>query len=298
MIAKATVPPKLERRVASRERMIEIDEATIRSNGPGHLVRVCWNQWRTERQLARRGIHIRSTDPALVEAAYAAMTGPEFEAVNGRQDWANWRTMARSMSGLVPDRPLTVLDLGCGSGGSTRVLAHYAPLGSRITGYEVARPLVRMARQRTYHHHSGRPVHVDFCCLSMTETFRDCFDHPLPDQSVDLVNASGVVGHHLTDEALAALAGELCRVMVADGLAMLDISPRRDAERLSQVMRPFGFEAVRCCRSSVFDRTGQLTLRRIRRKRPLNSRGLEWLGGNTPLFGTALTSASTRPARG
>src|SRR5205807_8119278 len=103
---------------------------------------VCWRQWRTERALARRGIHFRATDPQRVAAAYAAMSAAEFDAINGRQDWANWRTIPRALHGHVPLRPLRVLDLGCGTGSSTRVLAFYCPAGSPVIGYALVNALV------------------------------------------------------------------------------------------------------------------------------------------------------------
>src|ERR1700722_9662120 len=115
-----------------------LPEAEIRRHGPGNLLAVCLRQWRAELNLARRGIHFRSTDPEQVAAAYRAMAAPEFDAINGRQDWANWRTIPRCLSGHVPDRPLRILDLGCGTGSSTRVLAFCAPPGSHIIGYELA----------------------------------------------------------------------------------------------------------------------------------------------------------------
>src|SRR5437868_7087436 len=138
--------------------MLTIAEEEIRRQGPGRLLAVIWRQWRTERRLARRGVHFRDTDPERVAAAYAAMSAAEFDAINGRQDWANWRTIPRALHGHVPDRPLRVLDLGCGTGGSTRVLAHYCPIGSCLTGYELAAPLVEIAWRRDYAHRSGWPA--------------------------------------------------------------------------------------------------------------------------------------------
>src|SRR3954469_15229830 len=112
--------------------MLAISERDIRRHGPGYVLAVCWRQWRAERSLARRGVHFRATDPDpdRVAGAYAAMSPTDFDAINGRQDWANWRTIPRALSGRLPDRPLRVLDLGCGTGGSTRVLAFYCPAGS------------------------------------------------------------------------------------------------------------------------------------------------------------------------
>src|SRR3977135_3349735 len=128
--------------------MLTISEQEIRRNGPGRILMVCWRQWRTERALARRGIAFRATKIDQVVAAYAAMSQTEFDAINGPQDWANWRTIPRALSGHVPARPLRVLDLGCGTGSSTRVLAWYAPVGSHVTGYELAEPLLACARRR------------------------------------------------------------------------------------------------------------------------------------------------------
>src|SRR5262249_33938986 len=173
---------------------LTIDEATIRRHGPGHLLRVCWRQWRTERALARRGIHFRITDPAAMRAAYAAMTIDEFDAVNGRQDWANRRTIPPALSAHGPDPPLRVLDLGCGTGSSIQVLVFYCPAGSHVTGYELAAPLVEVARRRSYLHRCSRPALVDFCCQGVTETLLEPDGGTVVAYSVDVVNASGVGG--------------------------------------------------------------------------------------------------------
>src|SRR6266849_3727812 len=149
-----------------------LPEAEICRHGPGNLLSVCIRQWQAELKLARRGIHFRSTDPQQVAAAYRAMTAPEFDAVNGRQDWANWRTIPRALSGHVPVRPLRVLDLGCGTGSSTAVLAFYCPAGSHCTGYELADSLLSVARRRTFLHRNGQPARVDFVCQGVTETLQ------------------------------------------------------------------------------------------------------------------------------
>src|SRR5262245_45253429 len=160
--------------------LLIIPEREIRRHGPGSVLAVCWRQWRAERRLARHGIHFRDTDPARVAAAYAAMSDDEFDAINGRQDWANWRTIPRALSGHVVDQPLRALDLGCGTGSSTRVLAFYCPAGSHVTGYEFAAPLLDVARGRSYAHQSGSPAQVDFVCQSITEPLRDVDGAALP----------------------------------------------------------------------------------------------------------------------
>jgi SAM-dependent methyltransferase len=235
--------------------MLHIDECDVRRHGPGCLIGVCWRQWHAERALARRGVHFRTTDLAALGAAYTAMSDGEFDAINGRQDWANWRTIPRSLSGNVPDRPLRVLDLGCGTGGSTRVLAFYCPPGSRITGYELAAPLVEIARRRSYPDRDGRPADVTILCRGVTE--------PLPesDGSVEVVNASGVVGHHLDAMSVRPLVAELQRVLKPGGAALLDVGPTLGDAELSALMTAAGFARLGYRRSCFLDRTGQVIYR-------------------------------------
>src|SRR4051794_40240802 len=185
--------------------MLSISERQIRTSGPGRILAVCWRQWRVERDLARRGIRFRATAFDQVLAAYAAMSEAEFDAINGRQDWANWRTIPRALSGHVPDRPLTVADLGCGTGSSTRVLAFYCPPGSRIIGYELVPVLLDIARRRPYVHRNGCVAGVEFVCQGVTEPLRRADGTLVPDGGLDLVNASGVVGHHLNSDTVRPL---------------------------------------------------------------------------------------------
>lgn len=241
--------------------VIRIREREIRSNGPGNIVAVFVKQWQTERALARRGVRFRTTELDAVASSYSAMSEEEFDAVNGRQAWANWRTIARSMNGLVPNRPVRAIDLGCGTGESTRVLAYYLHPDSQIIGYELAQPLVTVARQRRYLHRTGKPMQVDFVCQGITEPLRGADGMVLSDRSVDVANASGVVGHHLNERTVRDLAAELRRIIAPNGLAMLDPGPALPKSVLRRELRPFGFEAVRFRRSSTLDPYGQLVFR-------------------------------------
>jgi SAM-dependent methyltransferase len=238
--------------------LLIFDERTIRRHGPGNLLRVCWRQWRAERALARRGVEFRTTSADAVAHAYEAMSEAEFDAINGRQDWANWRTIPRALSGQVPNRPLRVLDLGCGTGASTRVLAFYCPAGSEIIGYEMAAGLVEIARRRKYVHTSGQPVKVSFCCQSITESLRQTDGSLLADRSVDVVNASGIVGHHLNPQTVRPLVQELKRVLVPGGIAMLDVGPTLGEVDLTAVMTGEGFEKLGRWRSWILDPTGEV----------------------------------------
>lgn len=242
--------------------MLVIDERSIRRQGPGGIVGTCWRQWQTERALARRGVHFRTTVPEAMVAAYAAMDAREFDAINGRQEWANWRTIPRGMNGNVPDRPLHALDLGCGTGGSTRVLAFYCPLGSQIIGYEVAAPLLEIARLRMYQHQSGSRAEVTFCCQGVTQTLRRADSAPIPDQSVDLVNASGVVGHHLNASTIQPLITELQRVLRNGGIALLDVGPTLSAAPLTMLMKEAGFQRLGHHPSCLLDLNGQVVFRK------------------------------------
>jgi SAM-dependent methyltransferase len=237
-------------------------EREIRRHGPGAALPVVWRQWRTETALARRGVRYRSTDPHVVAAAYAAMSPEEFDLANARQDWANWRTIPRALSGRLPDRPWTVCDLGCGTGGSTQVLAFYAPDGSTIYGYELAEPIAGVARRRHYRHRSGKPAAVTFLCQGVTETWRSPDGLPLADGSVDLVNASGVVGHHLRPDTVGPLIAELDRVLKSDGVAMLDVGPTLNDRTLSALMAQAGFRREGHYRSCLVDLTGEVVYRR------------------------------------
>jgi SAM-dependent methyltransferase len=238
--------------------LLHIDERDIRSHGPGRLLAVCWRQWRAERALARRGVHFRTTDLTALGAAYAAMSDREFDAINGRQDWANWHTIPRSLSGHVPDRPLRVLDLGCGTGGSTRVLAFYCAAGSHITGYELAPPLVEMARRRRYVRRDDQPADVDFCCQGITEPLRQTDGGVVPSGTADVVNASGVVGHHLDAVSVRPLVAELWRVLRSGGVALLDVGPTLGDAALTDLMTAQGFTRRGYRRSCWLDRTGQV----------------------------------------
>jgi SAM-dependent methyltransferase len=237
--------------------MLTISEQEIRSHGPGRIFAVCWRQWRTERALGRRGIHFRATAFEQVLAAYAAMSQAEFDAINGPQDWANWRTIPRALNRHVPDQALRVLDLGCGTGGSTRVLAFYSPAGSRLTGYEIAEPMLAFARRREYRHRSGSPANVNFVCQAVTEAF------PEANSSVNLINASGVIGHHLKPETITPLIAELQRVLTPTGVAMLDVGPTMPKQALQRLMTEANFAYLGHYRSWFGDRTGEMVFRRV-----------------------------------
>ena len=190
------------------------------------------------------------------------MSQAEFNAVNGRQEWANWRTIPRALSGHVADRPLRVLDLGSGTGSSTRVLAFYCPQGSHITGYEIAEPMLVCARRRKYRHQDGTKARVEFVRQGVTETLREPDGSPIAPGSVDLINASGIVGHHLHPETIAPLLAEIERVLKPMGVAMLDVGPTMPPRVLQRIMAEANFVCLGHYRCWFGDLTGELVFRR------------------------------------
>ena len=77
----------------------------------------------TTMRLAAVGVQYLCQGEAARQA-YQRMTITEFMRINARQAWANWRTISLNLHGQLPiDRPLTVIDLCCGMGDSTGVLA-------------------------------------------------------------------------------------------------------------------------------------------------------------------------------
>ena len=232
------------------------------AGGTESLLTAIVRQWRAERRLRRRGIDFRTADPAAARRAYGRMTAAEFDAINARQAWANRRTLARSLNGLLPDRPVTAVDLGSGTGESTRVLARLLPAGSRVLGLEFAAPIAEYAAARGYRGPDGRPADVRFHAQSIADPFRDADGATLPADSVDLVNASGVLAHHLTPDALDACLAETARVLRGGGgVAALDPGPKLPADELRDRAERYGFEFVRRTRSNPFDRCGQVVFR-------------------------------------
>src|SRR5262249_23924177 len=138
----------------------------------------------------------------------------------------------------------------------------YCPDGSAITGYELAPSLIEKARRRSYVHESGQRAAVTFACQGVAETLRDCTGVPVPDGSLGLINASGVVGHHLNANPLAVLAAEVHRVLRPLGVAMLDVGPALGDGELTPVMTSLGFRRLGRYRSWLLDPTGQVVFQK------------------------------------
>jgi SAM-dependent methyltransferase len=127
-----------------------------------------------------------------------------------------------------------------------------------MTGYEMAEPLLAFARQRAYRHRDGLAASVDFVCQKLADVWRQADGVMVPPQSVDVVNASGVIGHHFDADTIAPVVAESRRVLRPDGIAMLDVGPSLGGPELRRMMGTAGFSSVGHYRSGWWDPTGQI----------------------------------------
>jgi ubiquinone/menaquinone biosynthesis C-methylase UbiE len=139
-----------------------------------------------------------------------------------------WR---RQIAGLVehfgehrrgsPEAPLRILDLGCGPGVSSFVLAEAVPGPALVTGVDISAPMIERARallRQRYAHLSG----LSFLCA-------DALDLPLRDASFDVVTGHSFL--YIIGERERALR-EIARVLVPGGRLVL-MEPARDGSLLS-----------------------------------------------------------------
>jgi SAM-dependent methyltransferase len=268
-VTKLSLSPRLPTRPARkpRERRLRIDEAAIRRaarrRGPRSLPSICWNYAITAAKIRWRNVFFRQNRNHLACQAYRQMNLEEFQALNARQAWANWRTIPRNLAGRLPQRPVLALDLCCGVGESTEVLAYYCAPGSAIIGLEFNPTFVQAARQGACLHASGRAADVTFLVQNVLETFRGENGAPLANGTVDLINASGAIGCHFDAAATAVVAQECARVLKPGGLALIDAGREgTGSQELTALFSRHGFRTVHRARSCVFDRFWQLCLQK------------------------------------
>ena len=244
-------------------------EARIRRVARQHLedglVSLFLKQAWTEAALSWRRVRFRRQENAEAVRAYCAMTPSEFEGINARQRWANWRTIPRNLSGRLPVTPCRAVDLCSGVGHSTQVLAYYLPRGSEILGLEYNPAFVRAAAARSYRGAGGETASVAFRAQSVLETFRDAAGGALPDGSVDLVNSCGSLGIHFDEADLEKLLDEVLRVLKPGGLAAVDSgSEGADQERMVRLFAKRGLAPVGRAKSCFLDRFTQICFRKPR----------------------------------
>jgi SAM-dependent methyltransferase len=225
------------------------------------FLRQAFSEWRV-RLLKHAYFRLRENDAAL--KAYCAMTTADFEGINARQRWANWRIIPRNLNGRLPSRAVKAIDLCCGVGHSTDVLAFYLSPGSEILGLEYNPEFVRAARRRTFKDEDGEAARVRFRAQSVLETFCDTDGTPVADGSVDLVNSCGAVGCHFAPPRTAVLLREIARVLRVGGLATIDAGPDgTSACELTTLAESAGFRVLGRTRSCLFDRFLHVCLQKI-----------------------------------
>lgn len=240
-----------------------------RSGGIAALLRSLFSQWTVERRLRRRATCYRTVERDAARTAYESLTAGEFAAINAPQQWTNRHLIPRAVAGLLPPRPAVIVDLGCGSGDSTAVLARCSPAGSQLLGYDFSRSRLQTARSRRYWHANGAPAAVAFRCQPIDETLcappcngdPTAGGSPLPPGSVDLAHSSGVVGHHLERTALQRLAAELRRIVRPGGAVVLDAGPSLRAGTVAAILSQHGFAPVGSHRLMPFNPRAQLSFR-------------------------------------
>jgi len=241
-------------------------ERVARQRGPGGSILAIHFQTMLRQLRVRYGskIEFRSRQNDHACAAYRALELSDFAAINARQAWANWRTIPRSLNRQLSSQAVVAIDLCCGVGDSTEVLAYYCAPGSHILGLDMNATFVQAARLRRYWNRNLFPAAVRFREQSVLETFRNRDGSKVRDQSVDLVNASGAVGCHFDNEATEVLAREVSRVVRPGGLATIDTGREgTSAEVLVDLFQWHGFRLVQHARSCIWDRYVQLCLRKV-----------------------------------
>src|SRR5215831_14866469 len=225
-------------------------------------------QFTTERNLRKRNVSYRTTHPARVAEAYGLMSEDEFDAINAPQEWQNRRLIPRMIQSLGLKEPLIAVDLGCGSGQSSQVLGSQLPPGSTLLGYDICDRLLARASHRTYRDVRGAPLKARFINQSIAQPLNDPAGRRLDAGSVGLIHAAGVVGHHLTEADVVAMAAEIARVLAPTGSAVLDAGPAMPRAPLQEILAAYGFavwdtlRAVPCASHHmlVFRRCGALSI--------------------------------------
>ncbi len=251
-----------------------IARAALENVGEG-LVRLFFRQACAEFLLSfHRHVFFRKNENLEAVRAYCAMSVPEFEAINARQKWANWRTIPRSFLGRLPCASCRAVDLCSGVGHSTQVLAYYLPPGSEILGLEYNPEFVAAASKRDFRDANGDRAATAFRAQSVLETFRDVNGVPLPDAGTDLINSSGALGIHFTAREIEVVADEIFRVLKNGGLAVVDAGVEGVGRaQMISIFESRGFHLLNSVRSCFFDRFWHVCFRKETRSRREESMG-------------------------
>ena len=265
---RAVSPSIASQRGAPTNQRLQVSAAeladAIATAGPTtSLPTIIFEHALTTVSLAAAGVRYLCQGEAAHEA-YRRMTTAEFVRINARQAWANWRTISRSLQGQLPiDRPLTVVDLCCGMGDSTQVLAWWLPAGSHIVGMELDPRFAAAASAHAYRNRHGDIIPVTVRRASVLEGFCDHAGARFANETVDVVHAIGSIGCHFAPSQTATIMQECARVLTSDGIALLDAGAAGTCERdLATIAQGHDFTVAGRSKSWWLDRYVQLVLRR------------------------------------
>lgn len=154
-------------------------------------------------------------DPAPAISAYWDAAAPSFdqEPDHGLRDVRTRAAWAERLTAWVPPRPADVLDVGCGTGSLSLLLAH---AGHRVTGVDVAPRMVARAQAKLAA--AGLPAHFHI---------GDAADPPTGDQRFDVLLCRHLLWT-LPDPA-AALRSWVARLRPGGSLILIEGRWRQSA---------------------------------------------------------------------
>jgi len=124
----------------------------------------------------------------------------------------------RTISQLLPDRPVTGLDIGCGTGRYTRLLRALLPGGSRLAAGDVSAAMLAQLKAGNHGH-----------ALGVVPLLSTAEELPLRDASLDVVTAFNCV-HHFD---LGRFLGAAARVLAPGGqLFIYTRTPQQNARTI------------------------------------------------------------------
>lgn len=212
-----------------------------------------------------KGQGMIGADPAAVRAGFQALSADGFDEYNLPQVWVERRQIPQVLHRRVPRTGARILDLGCGPGTSTWVICRFGDSSWNVTGFELIDASVALARDRAargeFTGRDGTVIKPTFECQCLGEPLR-VSGQPVPEASVDLAVAGGVVGLYLTHSQAASLADELARTIRPGGFAALDAGPANSEDFLRSLMSTRGFALVDKARSFLIEPRPKLIFRR------------------------------------
>jgi ubiquinone/menaquinone biosynthesis C-methylase UbiE len=181
------------------------------------------------------------TDPAQVSGPLYATAGRlarrtsalHRARVSGRHAGEVIADLARQATGTAP---VTVADLGCGRGTTTRLLTERLPRAT-VTGVDLSAALLAAARGRLPDPRRAGLVRADFHQL------------PFPDASTGLVVAAFCLYH---SPSPARVIAEISRVLIPAGTAIIAVKSADSYRELDQLVAASGLDPAAGHRPSLY----------------------------------------------